>query len=161
MVRTKATGVVQGYGNIVGTWISDKGEKVVATGERATYDPRAQTTELWKKARVTRWQTISDTAPVVITADRFIAQHAEEVVWAKKHVIVKQTDSFWSSSEQGKFDRSTQLLHLWSNSRSTRVKFKQSQGSGDFVSRRALVDLQKKKMRLLDDVKGHIVPSTL
>src|SRR5579864_7779438 len=32
MIQTKATGIVDAYGHIQGTWITDKGEKVLAEG---------------------------------------------------------------------------------------------------------------------------------
>jgi lipopolysaccharide export system protein LptA len=52
MVRTKATGIVDAYGHVVGDWVSEKNEKIHVTGDVARYKPDDQTVEVWGKSRV-------------------------------------------------------------------------------------------------------------
>lgn len=52
MVRTKATGLVNADGHVMGTWVSAKGEKVQVQGDEALYKPAVETVEIWGKGRV-------------------------------------------------------------------------------------------------------------
>ena len=52
MVRTKATGIVNASGHVVGTWISAKGEKMRVDGEEASYQPSTKIVEIWGKNQV-------------------------------------------------------------------------------------------------------------
>jgi len=52
MVRTKATGIVDATGHVVGTWVSPKNEKVKVTGDQARFQPTAKTIDIWGKGRV-------------------------------------------------------------------------------------------------------------
>jgi lipopolysaccharide transport protein LptA len=47
MIRTKATGIVDAAGRVVGTWVSPKGENVRVEGEKARYNPSTETVEVW------------------------------------------------------------------------------------------------------------------
>jgi len=52
MVRTKATGIVDADGHVVGTWISPKNEKSVVIGDFARYKPAENEIEIWGPRRV-------------------------------------------------------------------------------------------------------------
>ncbi len=52
MVRTKATGIVDADGHVVGTWISPKKEKIVVNGDHARYQPASTVVEIWGPRRV-------------------------------------------------------------------------------------------------------------
>jgi len=52
MIRTKATGIVNASGHVIGTWVSPKGEKVRVEGDQARYEPSTETVEVWGKRQV-------------------------------------------------------------------------------------------------------------
>lgn len=52
MTRRKSTGNVFAHGNVVGTWVSAKNERVRIESDEALYKPIAQTIELWGKKQV-------------------------------------------------------------------------------------------------------------
>jgi lipopolysaccharide export system protein LptA len=157
MERTRATGVVQAWGHIVGTWVKPEGEKGMAEGDRARYDPADETTEWWDHARLTRWQTASDTAPVVVTADRFVAEQKEDRLLAHRNVQVTQGGEFWSQSDEGKFDHQQQTMTLWGK-HPVRMHWQDARGTADFKSDQAVIFVVTKRTRLLDQVQGHVVP---
>ena len=158
MVRTKATGIVEAEGHIVGTWLKTSGEKTTAIGERGRYNPQADTTELWKHARLTHWETVKDTAPLTVTADKFVAHHDQQVLLAEHHVIIRHGTTFESHSDEAKYDQQQQVIHLWGEHR-TSLQWVDAQGSGHFLSDRALLYVSPKRARLIDNVTGHVIPN--
>src|SRR5262249_16468273 len=147
MVRTKATSLVEAEGHVVGFWKQENGEKIVAKGERAIYNPTIKVTELWgKHASLTRWQTEADTAPVVVYARYFKAVQPEDRVWDSKHVKFTQGVQFWSLSDEAKYDHREKKIHLWGRKK-TRVHFENDKGTGDFKSDRAIIDVSSKKAK--------------
>jgi lipopolysaccharide transport protein LptA len=158
MIQTKATGIVDAYGHIHGTWITDKGEKVLAEGAQARYIPSEQTTELWGRPRLTRWETALDTAPVTITAVRFIARQKENAMWAIDRVYMRQGTGVWAKSDEAKYDQNAEVIHLWGKKHRTHVYWSDTKGIADFESDRGWLCLAPKKARLMDRVHGHITP---
>jgi lipopolysaccharide transport protein LptA len=158
MVRARDTGIVEAFGNIKGTWIAEKGEKMQASGERGRYVPGKETVELWERAKLMRWETATDTAPVVVTAKYFIAYRAENIVLAKENVHMEQRPRVKAQSEFAKFDQNERMLHLWGGDR-VRIWVEDGRGVGDFEAERARISLSPKGARLMDRVKGHVIPS--
>jgi len=158
MARVQATGVVEAQGHIVGTWVQSTGEKTVAVGERARYAPQQQTVELWEGARLTHWESLKDADPLVVTAGRFIAHLDAQILDAQKDVVIRRGTSYVSHSDQAKYEQPAGVLHLW-GSRPIAVEFADAQGSGHFISERGLLYLSPRKVRLIDDVTGQIIPA--
>lgn len=156
MERVRDTEVVNAFGNIKGTWISEKGEKMVATGERGRYNPKEETIELWDRPKLTRWETAKDTAPVVVTADYFIAYKNEKMLLAKKDVHMTQ-DRMSAKSHFAKYDQNEQMLHLWGPGQ-VEIHVEDNKSQGDFLSDRARLSLSPKGARLMDRVTGHVIP---
>ena len=144
-------------GHIIGTWVKPTGEKTVATGGKARYRPREQTTELWDFPRLTHWDTIQDTAPMVVTAERFIAHHDTQMLFARQKVTIQRGNDFKSQSDEAQFDQKLRVIHLWGK-RQTVIDWKDRQGSGHFLSDRALLFMSPKRARLIDHVTGHVIP---
>lgn len=162
MIRTKATGIVLADGHVRGTWIADAGEKVVATGRHARYDPGQETSELWGDPRVTRWETERDTAPVVLSAVRLVVHQGEHAVLAEQNVWIRQGARLQVRSEKAKYLQTDQTIHLWGARRVSVHVEDAIRGSADFVSDRGWVSLRSKEARLQDRVHGRVIPrSTL
>jgi lipopolysaccharide transport protein LptA len=160
MVRYKDTGVVEAEGHVIGTWVKPTGEKLVAQGKKARYNPNDQTTELWSEAKLSRWETVRDTAPVVVTADRFIAHNDQRTLFARDHVHIQQGTDFSTYSDAAKYVDKDQAIYLWSKKK-TVVDWRDAQGSGHFLSDRAVLYMSPRRVRLEEDVKGHVIPHTL
>ena len=158
MTRLRDTGIVEADGHIVGTWLKPTGEKTVAVGDRARYNPQAQTTELWKAPRLTHWDTAKDPTPMVATAERFIAHHDSQMLFGKKNVVIRRGTDFESRSDEAQFDQTAQVIHLWGKRR-TELAWNDTQGSGRFFSDRALLYLSPRRARLMDHVTGHVIPA--
>lgn len=158
MTRLKETGVVDAEGHVTGTWLQPSGEKLEASGSKAKYDPVAQTTELWEDAKLTRWETAKDTAPLVVTAQRFIAHIDQQVLLAEHQVHISRAHEFWAQSDEAKYEQRPQVLHLWGEHR-TILNMDEARGSGNFLCDRALLFLSPRRVRLLDRVKGHVIPA--
>ncbi|MFA5975881.1 MAG: LptA/OstA family protein [Elusimicrobiota bacterium] len=158
MQRTKATGLVQARGHVRGTWISDSGEKIVATGQHARYDPNEEISELWGEPEVTRWETPRDTCPVVLNAERIIAQQRQKTILAQQNVRIRQGTRLLTRSEQGQYSQTDKTIHLWGK-KGVFIHVKDTRGSADFTSNRGWVLLDPKEARLIDNVRGHVIPN--
>jgi lipopolysaccharide export system protein LptA len=158
MTRYQATGIVEAENHVVGTWIKPTGEMTKAVGGRARYDPQAQTTDLWETPSLTHWDTAKDPTPLVVTAERFIAHHDTQMLFAKEDVTIRRGTVFQTHSDQAQFDQKMQVIHLW-GSHKTAIQWEDAQGSGHFLSERALLYLSPKRARLMDNVTGHVIPS--
>ena len=134
MTRSKATGIVNAEGHVRGQWIRLTGERLVAEGQTGRYDPAAQTTDLWQKARLTRWETAVDTAPLVVTATHFKALLDQDVLIVEDNVHISRDDQFWSQSDWARYEQKNQLVRLWGQNR-TVVDFTDTQGGGQFPER--------------------------
>lgn len=158
MERKRDGGVVEVFGNVHGSWTSEKGERLLATGQRGRYVPETQTIELWEKAKLTRWETAVDTTPVVVKAHYFIAYRDEKTVWAKKNVFMEQGIRMKAQSDFARYDQVEQALHLWGD-KQVAIHVEDAKGKADFLSDKAKVTLTPKGARLMDRVTGHVVPS--
>lgn len=160
MVRTKATGIVTAKGRIRAVRTSPTGEKILAQGDfgRYTPAPEGSTIELWGHAKVTRWETAVDTAPMVVIADRLTAREVENSVWAQGHVRMRQAMRLVTVSDEARYDHASGTLDLW-GAQPVQVHVEDSRGSGDFVAERAWLRLNPKQARLVERVRGHIIPS--
>ncbi len=157
MIRYK-DGIVDVEGKVVGTYTGEKGEKTQAAGQKARYNPQAETTELWGKPKLTHWQSSTDPAPLVVTARRFIDYHDKRQLHAMDNVEIRQADTFLAQSDRAQFDETTKILSLWGD-RQTVIDFKDPKGSGHFLSDRARLYVSPKRAQLLDRVTGHIIPA--
>jgi lipopolysaccharide export system protein LptA len=93
ITRYRLTGIAEAHGHVRGTWFSPQGEKIIGTGDQARYVPLTQTTDLWSRkgpATLTRWETVRDTAPVVMQALHFTAKQQENVMLAHDQVVINQ-----------------------------------------------------------------------
>jgi len=159
MVRTKATSIVEAEGNLDGTWISEKGEKIKAYGQKGRYTTTPQVTDLWEKAQLIRWENVSDTAPVHIVAEHFTAHHVEREFYAEGHVVITQAPKFLSRSAEANYDQKIQTIHLYGPDR-VFVHVEDVKGSGDFTGDEGWATLAPKTARMTGHVQGHIIPSS-
>jgi lipopolysaccharide export system protein LptA len=161
MTRSRLTGVANAKGNVVGTWFSPKGEKIIGVGDFARYIPLAQTTELWGDGRIatlTRWETVGDTMPVVMNAIHFTAKQKENVMLAHDQVVITQAPRFVGHSEEALYDRNAGTLEMW-GLKQVAIHLNDGKGSGDFLSDRAWMNLEPRRARLTGHVTGHVIPS--
>ncbi len=157
VTQKKESGVADAYGSIHATWMSATGEKILAVGDRARYNPKTKVTELWENAAVTRWQTDRDTAPVKVTALSFRAVEDEHVVWAKDNVHITQGSAAWTHSDEAKYDEREKAIHLWGTQKTT-VHWENADGVAHFFADRAIFFLEPKRARLMDNVQGRFTP---
>jgi lipopolysaccharide transport protein LptA len=155
MTQSKATKIVEAHGRVHGTWLPESGEKVVATGRQARYTPSTKITELWGKAKLTRWETLKDTQPVVISAHKFTAYEADNVVYARDRVRITQGKTLWATSDEAKYDQTAETVELWGPSR-VAIHWEDARGIADFESDRARVWVSERRGRLIDQVKGRV-----
>jgi hypothetical protein len=161
MTRTKLTGVANARGHVKGTWTSDKGEKIIGLGDAARYSPLTQTTELWgdhRAASLTRWETVKDTAPVVIHALHFTAYQKENRLFADRNVVITQIPRFEGHSSQAVYDRTSEKLDMYGPSR-VQVHIEDGKGRGDFIGDRASMTMNPRHVRMMGNVTGHVIPS--
>jgi lipopolysaccharide export system protein LptA len=158
MTREKTSGVVQSQGHIVGTWTQENGQKTVAEGSRASYVPGTETTELWGNPRVRHWDNAADMTPLEVTADRFIAQQREQMLYAKTNVWIRRGTQVQARSEEGQLDQAQQVVQLTGRT-PVQIDWADAQGTAHFTGERAVLYLSPRHARLMDNVKGHIVPA--
>ena len=159
MMQIKATGNVSAQGHLEGTWRSDKGEKVKAYGDEGLYTPTPPKTELWgKRPRLIRWETERDTAPVQVTADRFIADHQTHEFFASGDVEIIQKPKAQTRSDRARYDQKVQTIYLYGPAR-VFVHVADAQWTGDFTAERGWLTLDPKTAHLAGRVQGHISPS--
>jgi len=159
MVKIKSTGNIEAEGHVHGTWKGDKGEKSIATGRNALYRPSEKITELWGNAKMTRWETAVDTRPVTVTADHFTAFDNDHTVYAKGHVHMEQKQGLRTWSDEAKYDQTAQTITLWGVT-PVLVHWEDAKGSADFKSERAWLLVSPKRVKLIKDVHGHIIPAS-
>ena len=158
MVQTRATEIVDARGRVKATWQRETGEKVVATGQMARYNPKTKITELWSRATVTRWETAVDTMPVVLSAHHFKALETEDVVWASTDVHVRQGSQMWAKADEAKLVRAEERVYFWGRKRKAMIHYEDHQGVTDFRSWEGWLSMNPKRGRLMREVQGHIVP---
>lgn len=160
MTRSRLTGIATARGHVRGTWFSEKGEKVIATGDSARYTPAQEVTELWGesgRARMTRWETAKDTAPVTIDAWLFTARKLENTIDAEREVRVVQPMRLVSESDFARYDRAAGTLTLWGRA-PVDMSIQDGKGTGHFTSERAVMNLNPRRARLTGNVRGHVIP---
>jgi lipopolysaccharide export system protein LptA len=157
MVRSKATQIVDVKGRVKGTWNADTGEKFVAVGDFGRYSPTTEITELWGRSKVTRWETAKDTAPVVVTAERFIADRRAGTVRAVGKVEVVQSTTSRVRCEEALYVQKEQTIHL-SGPGGVFVHWEDARGISDFKGEKGRVILQPRSARLMEQVKGRVIP---
>jgi lipopolysaccharide export system protein LptA len=159
MLRVKTTGIVTAGGHLEGAWLSEKGEKINASGNEGRYEPQPPRTELWGgKPELVRWETAADTTPVHITADRFIAEHEARQFYALGHVVITQKPKVLSRSDKARYDQKAQTIHLYGPTR-VFVHISDAKGVGEFTAEKGWVTLAPKTAHMAGHVLGHIDPS--
>jgi lipopolysaccharide export system protein LptA len=158
MVRTQATGDVEAAGHLDGTWRSGKGEKVKAYGTQGRYTPTPPQTELWgDRPHLIRWETERDTAPVQVTADRFLARHDDRTFHAAGTVEIVQKPKILTRSDQATYDQKVQTIYLEGPAR-VFVHVADAKGAGDFTADKGWLTLDPKTAHLSGRVQGHVTP---
>jgi lipopolysaccharide export system protein LptA len=155
MTQNRASGVVEARGRVLGTWVSETGEKLIAEGRSARYTPSTKVTELWGNPKLTRWETAKDTAPVVITAVRFVASQSEGTVWAREKVVLTRGENVRVRADQAKLSQDSETVDFWGEHR-VNVYWRDPRGIADFESDRGWVSLSPRRARLLDRVRGKV-----
>ena len=141
-----------------GTWLSDNGEKVKGYGDEGTYTPTPPRTEMWGvRPRLIRWESPTDTAPVEVVADRFVALHDSREFFALGNVVVTQKPKVLSRSDKAKYDQKEGIIHLYGTSR-VYVHIADAKGAGDFYGDKGWVTLNPRTAHMAGNVKGHIDP---
>jgi hypothetical protein len=114
-------------------------------------------TELWGRAKVTRWETSVDTAPVVVTGERFTANRIEGTILVSTGVVITQSDRAKVRCDFAKYVEKEKAIHFWGTG-PVFVHFADARGQADFKGDRGLVTLEPKRARLIDRVQGHVIP---
>jgi|GEM_PF-2137981 lipopolysaccharide transport protein LptA len=156
--QVKDTGIANAFGHVKALWARPGEARILGTGLYAKYDPNTEEAQLWNRAEITRWETEADTSPVHIKADHFISREMEQKMWAKGNVYIRRPGNFWSKSEDGLYNQAEQVVSLW-GPQQVEMQYMDDKGAAHFFSDRAMVFLSPKRVRLLDHVKGHIVPA--
>jgi uncharacterized protein YecA (UPF0149 family) len=94
---------------------------------------------------------------VVVTADRFIANQKDGTILAHQNVVAHQGIVMAVKSDEAKFERAEKIIHFWGDHH-VYVHWQDAKGISDFESDKGWVTLDPKHARLIDHVKGHIIP---
>ena len=157
MVQTKKTGIVDTYGHVEGTWISETGEKLVAIGRDGEYRPAEKTTELWGECQADAMGDGRGYHSLCGYTIVLLPMKIRMEVLARHHVHMSQGPDKWATSDEARLDRSTSTLYLW-GSHQVLVHWQDAKGVSDFYGDHGTLVLHPKKAQLIDHVHGHVIP---
>jgi lipopolysaccharide assembly outer membrane protein LptD (OstA) len=100
----------------------------------------------------------------VLNADKMTRYRTTGIVEAEGHVVGTWTkptgEKTKATGDYARYNPQTEIAELWGDpGRQITLDWQDRRGSGRFVSDRALVNVSPRRARLIDRVRGHVIPA--